>query len=177
MARKRIALLEALRKAGMQGDVDFLREGVKLLAAALMALEVRETGERAVGGLEVGSSEAAGNRGPGPVLPTGPLAEPGLHQPSGESAWGDQEEDTGGRGLPQPLECGEAGGGAADGDAGGMAGGPALHVGPVPGAGVGGGNSRMTQGDHHFTPLDGTQPLQRLMRYSAVSRSAIPPKM
>ena len=32
MADQRMGLLELLRKAGSDGDVDFLREGVRLLA-------------------------------------------------------------------------------------------------------------------------------------------------
>jgi len=35
MAKNRIELLEDLRKAGAEGDVDFLREGVKVLAEAV----------------------------------------------------------------------------------------------------------------------------------------------
>lgn len=36
----RIALLDLLRKAGLDGEADFLREGVRVLAEALMAAEV-----------------------------------------------------------------------------------------------------------------------------------------
>ncbi len=36
----RIGLQELLRKAHMEGDVDFLREGVRVLAQALMEIEV-----------------------------------------------------------------------------------------------------------------------------------------
>lgn len=42
MARDRMALLGLVRKAGADGDVDFLREGVRVLAEALMDLEVKE---------------------------------------------------------------------------------------------------------------------------------------
>jgi len=42
MAKDRMALLDLLRKSGMEKDVDFLREGVKVLAEALMELEVSE---------------------------------------------------------------------------------------------------------------------------------------
>jgi len=42
MAKDRIVLLEQLRKAGVDGDVDFLREGVRMLAEALMDLEIKE---------------------------------------------------------------------------------------------------------------------------------------
>ncbi len=38
----RMALLETLRKAGLDGDVDFLREGVQVLAQAVMEAEVAE---------------------------------------------------------------------------------------------------------------------------------------
>ncbi len=38
----RIALLELLRKAQVEGDVDFLREGVRVLSQALMELEVTQ---------------------------------------------------------------------------------------------------------------------------------------
>jgi Transposase and inactivated derivatives len=38
----RMALLELLRKAGMDGDADFLREGVKVMGQALMELEVSQ---------------------------------------------------------------------------------------------------------------------------------------
>ena len=45
MAKHRIEILEDLRKAGAEGDVDFLREGVKVLAEAVMEMEVsRKTG-------------------------------------------------------------------------------------------------------------------------------------
>ena len=45
MATHRIELLEDLRKAGAEGDVDFLREGVKVLAEAVMEMEVgKKTG-------------------------------------------------------------------------------------------------------------------------------------
>ena len=45
MAKYRIELLEDLRKAGAEGDVDFLREGVKVLAEAVMEMEVgKKTG-------------------------------------------------------------------------------------------------------------------------------------
>ncbi len=52
MAEDRMAVLEMLRKLGADGDVDFLREGVRVLAAALMEAEVTELtgvpkGERA----------------------------------------------------------------------------------------------------------------------------------
>ena len=36
----RMALLELLRKAEMEGDADFLREGVRVMGQALMELEV-----------------------------------------------------------------------------------------------------------------------------------------
>src|SRR5579884_3845534 len=38
----RMALLELLRKAEVERDVDFLREGVRVLAQALMELEVSQ---------------------------------------------------------------------------------------------------------------------------------------
>jgi len=38
----RMALLELLRKTGMEGEGDFLRAGVRALAQALMELEVTE---------------------------------------------------------------------------------------------------------------------------------------
>ena len=38
----RIGLSELLRKAHMEGDVDFLREGVRVLAQALMEIEVEQ---------------------------------------------------------------------------------------------------------------------------------------
>jgi len=52
MAEDRMAVLQMLRKLGADGDVDFLREGVRVLAAALMEAEVTELtgvpkGERA----------------------------------------------------------------------------------------------------------------------------------
>ena len=40
MAEDRMALLELLRKAGHEGDVDFLQQGVQVLAQALMEAEV-----------------------------------------------------------------------------------------------------------------------------------------
>lgn len=42
MAKDRMTLLELLRKAGVDKDIDFLREGVKTLAESIMELEVRE---------------------------------------------------------------------------------------------------------------------------------------
>ena len=42
MAKDRIVLLEQLRKVGMDGDVDFLREGIRMLAEALMEMEIKE---------------------------------------------------------------------------------------------------------------------------------------
>ncbi len=42
MAEDRMALLETLRKAMAEGDVDFLREGVRVLAQAIMEAEVTE---------------------------------------------------------------------------------------------------------------------------------------
>ncbi len=52
MATDRMGVLEVLRKAGSDGDVDFLREGVRALAEAIMEAEVGELtgvpkGERA----------------------------------------------------------------------------------------------------------------------------------
>jgi len=38
--RKRIKLLEQLRKVGVEGGVDFLREGLKVLAASRKFWEV-----------------------------------------------------------------------------------------------------------------------------------------
>ena len=42
MAEDRMALLEMLRKATADGDMDFLREGVRVLAQAVMEAEVSE---------------------------------------------------------------------------------------------------------------------------------------
>jgi putative transposase len=42
MAKDRMTLLDLLRKAGVDKDVDFLREGVKTLAESIMELEVNE---------------------------------------------------------------------------------------------------------------------------------------
>lgn len=42
MAKDRMTLLEMLRKGGVENDIDFLREGVKALAEAIMELEVKE---------------------------------------------------------------------------------------------------------------------------------------
>jgi transposase-like protein len=52
MADDRMAELDLLRKAGAEGDTDFLREGVRILAEAAMEAEVTELagvpyGERA----------------------------------------------------------------------------------------------------------------------------------
>jgi len=48
MAEDRMAVLETVRKAIADGDVDFLREGVRVLAQAVMEAEVTElTGVRA----------------------------------------------------------------------------------------------------------------------------------
>jgi putative transposase len=42
MAKDRMTLLEILRKSGVDKDIDFLREGVKTLAEAIMEIEVKE---------------------------------------------------------------------------------------------------------------------------------------
>jgi len=42
MAKDRMTLLDLMRKSGTDGDVDFLREGVKVMAEAIMDLEVSE---------------------------------------------------------------------------------------------------------------------------------------
>jgi Transposase and inactivated derivatives len=42
MAEDRMAVLETVRKAIAEGDVDFLREGVRVLAQAVMEAEVTE---------------------------------------------------------------------------------------------------------------------------------------
>jgi hypothetical protein len=42
MAEDRMAVLDALRKSLTEGDVDFLREGLRLLAQAVMEAEVTE---------------------------------------------------------------------------------------------------------------------------------------
>jgi putative transposase len=42
MADDRMSLLEAMRKAGAEGDTDFLRQGVQVLAEAVMEAEVTE---------------------------------------------------------------------------------------------------------------------------------------
>jgi transposase-like protein len=42
MAKKRMTLLELLGKPGNNSDIDFLREGVKILAQAVMELEVKQ---------------------------------------------------------------------------------------------------------------------------------------
>ena len=42
MAEDRMAVLDTVRKAIAEGDVDFLREGVRVLAQAVMEAEVTE---------------------------------------------------------------------------------------------------------------------------------------
>jgi transposase-like protein len=42
VAIDRVSLLDLLRKAGMDGDVDFLRESVEVLAQAVIELEASE---------------------------------------------------------------------------------------------------------------------------------------
>jgi hypothetical protein len=42
MADDRMALLDVVRKAAADGDTDFLREGVRALAEAIMEVEVTE---------------------------------------------------------------------------------------------------------------------------------------
>jgi transposase-like protein len=42
MAEDRMAVLDTVRKAIAEGDVDFLREGVRVLAQALMEAEVTD---------------------------------------------------------------------------------------------------------------------------------------
>ena len=74
MAEDRMAVLDTVRKAIAEGDVDFLREGVRVLAQAVMEAEVTEL-----------TGAAKGERAPGPPpdepqrLSGAALGHPGGH--------------------------------------------------------------------------------------------------
>ena len=68
----RIALLGLLRKAGVEGDADFLREAVRVLAQALLEAEVSA---------HVGRSGTS-------VRPSGPGSATAIASARGTRAWG-----------------------------------------------------------------------------------------
>ena len=72
MTEDRMAVLETVRKAISDGDVDFLREGVRVLAEALMEAEVTEVQVGKVAGREPSPLSLLpvqiGERGRGGVL-------------------------------------------------------------------------------------------------------------
>ena len=70
MAEDRMAVLDTLRKAIAGGDVDFLREGVRVLAQAVMEAEVTELTGRAKGERDPGRSPDPPQRLPGPPAGT-----------------------------------------------------------------------------------------------------------
>ena len=74
MADDRMALLETLRKATADGDVDFLREGVRVLAQAIMEAEVSELTGRPQGRARPRAPADAPQRVPRP-----PLGHAGRH--------------------------------------------------------------------------------------------------
>jgi transposase-like protein len=60
MADASMSLLETLRKVSAEGEVDVLREGVRLLAQAIMEAEVTElTGVPSSSGVSAGSAHHA----------------------------------------------------------------------------------------------------------------------
>ena len=70
----RIGLSELLRKAMIEQDADFLKEGVRVLSQALMEMEVQEStwargvtsGVPSVEGSATATASAPGTRGLGP---------------------------------------------------------------------------------------------------------------
>ena len=100
MAEDRMAVLETLRKAIADGDVDFLREGVRVLAQAVMEAEVTELTGVAQGRARPGAPPDPPQRVPRPALghpgrhdrarhPAGPrrlvLPEPARAAPAGRA--------------------------------------------------------------------------------------------
>ena len=70
MVKERMDLLELLRKGGMDGDVDFLREALRVLVEGIMDAEVSsrigaEYGERSPGRV----TQRNGYRSPGRGIP------------------------------------------------------------------------------------------------------------
>ncbi len=74
MAEDRMALLEMLRKATADGDPDFLREGVRVLAQAVMEAEVSE-----LTGLPQGRARPRAPADVAQRVPRPPLGHPGGH--------------------------------------------------------------------------------------------------
>ena len=74
MADDSMSLLETLRKASADGDVDFLREGVRLLAQAIMEAEVSELTGRRQGRARPGAPPDPPQR-----VPRAALGHPGGH--------------------------------------------------------------------------------------------------
>ena len=74
MAEDRMAVLEMLRKATADGDVDFLREGVRVLAQAVMEAEVSE-----LTGLPKGERDPERRLTSPQRVPRPPLGHPGGH--------------------------------------------------------------------------------------------------
>ena len=72
MAEDRMAVLETVRKAMTEGDVDFLREGVRVLAQAVMESEVTESPRLHAAGLSAYHRRAGGRR-PDPIDSNRPL--------------------------------------------------------------------------------------------------------
>ncbi len=98
MAEDRMALLEMLRKATADGDTDFLREGVRVLAQAVMEAEVSELTGAAQGRARPRAPADVAQRVPRP-----PLGHPGGHdRPRGPQ---------GPRRLVLPDACSSRGGG------------------------------------------------------------------
>ena len=74
MADDRMAVLETLRKAIAEGDVDFLREGVRVLAQAIMEAEVTE-----LTGVPKGERDPGAPPDPPQRVPRAALGHPGGH--------------------------------------------------------------------------------------------------
>ena len=77
MADDRMSLLETMRKAGAEGDTDFLRQGVQVLAEAVMEAEVTE-----LTGVPHGVRDTRAPGHPAQRLPGAALGHPrGHHRP------------------------------------------------------------------------------------------------
>ena len=80
MAEDSMALLETLRKATADGDVDVLREGVRVLAQAIMEAEVTE-----LTGVPQGRARPGAPPDPPQRVPRPALGHPGGHRSSSRS--------------------------------------------------------------------------------------------
>ena len=110
MAEDRMAVLETLRKAIADGDVDFLREGVRVLAQAVMEAEVSE-----LTGVATRRARPGAPADPPQRLSRAALGHPGGHDRPGHPAGPRRLV------LPEPARAAPAGrAGAARGRPGGV---------------------------------------------------------